>query len=113
MIWSNITGDYITFSVHYSGKSFEINAWAVGGHIALGAIRQDSINRDTEMLTHDNYNRLDQLARDWSDGIIMCSSCGNKEQYQKIKRQSLFAGVYCDTCWKTTYQKRAATMNYD
>jgi len=112
-VWSNIYGQWVAFSIHYSGKSFVISVWDVGGHIALGTIIQPCLEKEKDVLTPQNYNRLEEISINWHEGKVECSSCKSKQHYQHIKRQSIFAGVYCDECWQKTYAKKASTMTYD
>jgi hypothetical protein len=85
---------------------FEIYVWSIA-----------DISVATEILTNENKKEVIEKISDrcnlWSLGKICCCDCGKIAEYEKIKNNTYFAGIYCQECWERKWKKIEAEETYD
>lgn len=61
----------------------------------------------------DKFNEwIEQITREYLDGIIHCSDC-DKTIFKNEIAGRYFAGVYCDECWNGKWKAIESKENYD
>lgn len=113
--FSNIYGTEFSFMLykheHFTTKEtwHELAVWDTYGSIALtsGAVPEDSKER------RDFIKKVLDISKEYTQGKIHCSDCGNVVNYHDVKRNRYFAGIYCDDCWNRKWKAIEAYENYN
>ena len=111
-MWSNINGHLHSISILKGVAGWEINLWDDTGSLAIGQIKQDMINAETDVLSNENYAKMDKMTKDFHRGTVRCSGCG-KDTNSKNNPRRFYAGIYCESCWEGKYKAMEAKENYD
>ena len=79
--------------------------WADGGHTSLlsGIFKSLEEFREKEAEAKANFEK----------GLIRCAGCGKVVEYNPIRYNRYFAGIYCTHCWETEYKEIEARETYN
>ena len=117
-LWSNIFGDFFSISIHFvnnqrtNKKYWEIYVWDAKGNTSIINFTQDSINKEEDVLSDQNYNILTKYTEDFSRGKVRCSDCKKEINHSEIAGR-YFAGVYCNECWERKWKVIEAKETYN
>ena len=79
--------------------------WAMGGGLSL---------LTCEGVTLEAFKQKSITAKEnFRNGLVFCSECGSLQEYEKIKYNQYFAGVYCKECWDREIKDIEANETYD
>lgn len=113
-VWSDIYGNLRAISIHGAShkKTWVIQIWDEKGQTSILGLTQPMIDRDTDVMTRDNYDKLSSASEKFMRGKVACSAC-SKETDSVGNGRRFYAGIYCEACWENTYKKQAASENYN
>ena len=112
--WSNIFGHLFSISVHLEehNKTWMISVWDHTGTTSICRMNQEYKDKDTDVLSQKNYQKLQQETEDFVRGYIKCSDCKTKIRKTEIAG-SYFAGRYCTDCWEGKWKAIEAKETYE
>ena len=98
LVRSPFTNDLFTMKVFAWEQSKSIYCW---DQTPTGIF----VVEFAEKITPQHIKDLEEALLLHSQGLVMCSGCGNTTQLKSNRRN--LAGKYCRTCWEYTYKEKA------
>ena len=106
---SNVHGEEFAFGIYKTREKFELSIWDKTGTTAIFSDNiPENIDKRVEFL-----KQVEEYLRDYSEGFKRCSDCGKLVEYNLVKNNRYFAGVYCDDCWNRKWKAIEAKENYN
>lgn len=110
--WSNIFGHMFAISVYSAGDQWTISVWDHTGGTSVCSLSQEIVDKETDVLSSENYNKLSEETKAFSQGKIRCSDCKQHINQADIAG-SYFAGRYCEDCWEGKWKAIEAKETYN
>lgn len=110
--WSNIFGEMFTFSVYVSGDTWSISVWDHTGGTSVCELSQPIVDKETDTLSQENYNKLSEETKAYTRGMTKCSGCKEEIKQDDIAGR-YFAGTYCEGCWEGKWKAIEAEETYN
>jgi len=89
---------------------WEIHLWDTTGNRTVIGTSFKVVNKETDCIPDDEFNKIIDACRDFMNGTYICSGCGEKTKHIAGR---YFAGQYCQKCWDNKYKAREASENYN
>ena len=109
--WSNIYGHMFVISIYLVKDMWEITLWNHTGVVHITRVVQRIVDKQTDVLSDENYKKICEATEDYVRDIIKCSDCG-----EKIKKQDVaghyFASSFCESCWTGKWKAIEAKETY-
>lgn len=100
--------DKTTYHINiYSEDSekFECYVWAHEGSLSI--LDKKFTNKD------DMQTAIHQAIEQFEKDKIHCCDCGKECDYQDIRYNRYFAGIYCDDCWNRKWKAIEEAETYE
>lgn len=112
MIRLTMRGYLHCFSIHPSKTEWEICIWDETGNTTVINIKFPLIDRETDKMSNEIYNKIIAACENFRRGTGICSCCKQELKLENIAGR-YFAGIYCSHCWETKYKAIEAAETYE
>ncbi len=113
--FSNIYGTEFSFMLskheHLTTKKtwYDLSVWDAYGSTSIisGIVPENSKERQAFI------EKVIAFSEEFTKGKIHCSDCGKIVNYNDVRGNRYFAGIYCDDCWNSKWKEIEAKENYN